>query len=588
MGLFSEIFGMPQATQSTSASGAKRSLPVSEKNTITFTKGEVVKGEVTDLRSSEVTIRLEGGKTLHARLSSAMELSIGQKAEFFVQETNDALITLKLLSDGDTSFTEAAIDQALEASGFPKSSNAVAVVRSLLNAGLPANKEMIQKMLQHSAANKEVALSTLTALLKNNLPVTKENATQLQAYRNFEHRLVGQAAALTASLGDAFRSGETPTEFTKALLSHFFSDSTQSSSYSSGSAFATPMEDTPSVVFPGPAAVHTPAGIKDTLQDGVSSSPMSTAEDTSLPIADAPVSAQTEISSAALKEITLSISKEYTPLHTLLTEDEYRQLGEVFTKLPPEFSEFDLLNRDYTNKVLTANQLFSVFSRQSEASATVNTLLTKNRLLSSLLEQTILERFVLTPETLAKEDGVKKFYEHISEDLSLLTDLAGAASKESGESGSLKKAADTGAKMQDNLRFMNTLNRLFPYVQLPLRLTEQLTHGELYVYTKKKDLSDRTREVSILLHLDMDFLGPTDIHLTLLQQTVAAKFYLTEETAQALVAEELPLLTASLQEKGYTLSAQVMQREKEPDIVNDFMEGGEAVSMKRFRFDIRA
>lgn len=585
MGLFSEIFGMPQAAQKTSASGAKRSLPVSEKDTITFTKGEVVKGEVTDLRSNEVTIRLEDGKTLHARLSSAMELSIGQKAEFFVQETNDALITLKLLSDGDTSFTEAAIDQALEASGFPKSSNAVAIVRSLLNAGLPANKEMIQKMLQHSAANKEVELSTLTALLKNNLPVTKENATQLQAYRNFEHRLVGQAATLTASLGDAFRSEETPPEFTRALLSHFFSDNTQSSSYSSGSALAAPMEDTLSAVFSGPAAAHSPADIKDTLRDSVSSSHTPTAENTSPPIVDAPVSAQAETSSAALKETALSVSKEYTPLHVLLTEDEYRQLGEIFAKFPPEFSEIDLLNRDYTNNVLTANQLFSVFSKQAEASAAVNTLLTKNRLLSSLLEQTLLERFVLTPEDLAKEDGVKKFYEHISEDLSLLTDLAGAASK---ESGTLKKTADTGAKMQDNLRFMNTLNQLFPYVQLPLRLTEQLTHGELYVYTKKKDLSDRTREVSILLHLDMDFLGPTDVHLTLLQQNVAAKFYLTEETAQALVTEELPLLTAALLKKGYTLNAQVMQREKEPDIVNDFMEGGEAVSMKRFRFDIRA
>lgn len=585
MGLFSEIFGMPQAAQKTSASGAKRSLPVSEKDTITFTKGEVVKGEVTDLRSNEVTIRLEDGKTLHARLSSAMELSIGQKAEFFVQETNDALITLKLLSDGDTSFTEAAIDQALEASGFPKSSNAVAIVRSLLNAGLPANKEMIQKMLQHSAANKEVELSTLTALLKNNLPVTKENATQLQAYRNFEHRLVGQAATLTASLGDAFRSEETPPEFTRALLSHFFSDNTQSSSYSSGSALAAPMEDTLSAVFSGPAAAHTPADINDTLRDSVPSSHTPTTENTSPPIVDAPVSAQAETSSAALKETTLSVSKEYTPLHALLTEDEYRQLGEVFAKLPPEFSEIDLLNRDYTNNTLAANQLFSVFSKQAEASAAVNTLLTKNRLLSSLLEQTLLERFVLTPEDLAKEDGVKKFYEHISEDLSLLTDLAGAASK---ESGALKKTADTGAKMQDNLRFMNTLNQLFPYVQLPLRLTEQLTHGELYVYTKKKDLSDRTREVSILLHLDMDFLGPTDVHLTLLQQNVAAKFYLTEKTAQALVTEDLPLLTAALQKKGYTLNAQVMQREKEPDIVNDFMEGGEAVSMKRFRFDIRA
>ena len=60
--------------------------------------------------------------------------------------------------------------------------------------------------------------------------------------------------------------------------------------------------------------------------------------------------------------------------------------------------------------------------------------------------------------------------------------------------------------MQDNLQFMNTLNQIFPYVQLPLKLTEQLTHGELYVYTKKKDLSAQNKEVSILLHLDMDSL----------------------------------------------------------------------------------
>ena len=119
MGLFHSIFGLPQTAQSAGTSGAKRTSFSSGKDSVTLTKGEVVKGEVTDLRSNEVTIRLDDGKTLHAKLSTAMELSIGQKAEFFVQETNDVLITLKLLSDGDTSFAESAIDKALEASGFP-------------------------------------------------------------------------------------------------------------------------------------------------------------------------------------------------------------------------------------------------------------------------------------------------------------------------------------------------------------------------------------------------------------------------------------------------------------------------------------
>ena len=143
-----------------------------------------------------------------------MELSIGQEAEFYVQETNDVLITLKLLTDGDSSFTESAIDRALEAAGLPKSETAAAVVRSLLTAGLPANKEMIQKMLQYSASNKGVELSTLTALLKHNLPVTKENAAELQAYRNFEHRLSGQASTLASALTDALQSGEVTPAFT--------------------------------------------------------------------------------------------------------------------------------------------------------------------------------------------------------------------------------------------------------------------------------------------------------------------------------------------------------------------------------------
>ena len=119
MGLFSGIFGTPQSVRNTTASGTKRSVFSSGKDTVTLAKGEVVKGEITDLRSNEVTIRLEDGRQLHAKLSSAMELSIGQEAEFYVQETNDVLITLKLLTDGDSSFTESAIDRALEAAGLP-------------------------------------------------------------------------------------------------------------------------------------------------------------------------------------------------------------------------------------------------------------------------------------------------------------------------------------------------------------------------------------------------------------------------------------------------------------------------------------
>ena len=591
MGLFHTIFGTSQTQQTGGASGTKRTTFSSGKDAVTLIKGEVVKGEVTDLRSNEVTIRLEDGKTLHAKLSTAMELSIGQKAEFFVQETNDVLITLKLLSDGDSSFTESAIDKALEASGFPKSGHGADIVRSLLTAGLPANKEMIQKMMQYSAANKDVELSTLTALLKNNLPVTKENATELQAYRNFEHRLLGQAATLTASLTDAFSYGEASPSFTKELLTAFFA--------ASEPAGQVPASEPGSAGLSQPVPTDTATVAEAVLPDTSVSEIISLQTDTTdttttvtqkfsneVTVPGTNTTGETANPSGSVTAGPAPSFEETLPLKTLLSENGYHAVEKALATLPTDLPETVFLKDSLTNGTLTPEQLFSSLSSASEKglSEKVSSLLKEEPVLSDLFGKTILNRFVLSPEDLTKEDSVKNFYERTIKDLATLTELT------SGEtaSASLKTVADTASHMQENIQFMNTLNQIFPYVQLPLKLTEQLTHGELYVYTKKKDLSAKDKEVSILLHLDMDSLGPTDIHLSLLRQSVTAKFYLSDTDAEETVTAELPTLTEALQKKGYLLSASVMHRTKEPDIVTDFMADRDAVPMKRFRFDIRA
>ena len=596
MGLFHTIFGLPQAGSQNGVSGKRTSFS-SGRDTVTLTKGEVVKGEVTDLRSNEVTIRLEDGKTLHAKLSTAMELSIGQKAEFFVQETNDALIMLKLLSDGDASFTESAIDKALEASGFPKSQHAADIVRSLLNAGLPANKEMIQKMMQYSASNKDVELSTLTALLKHNLPVTKENATQLQAYRNFEHRLLGQAATLTSSLTDALSYGEASPSFTEGLLNLFFGET---ATVQETTATVRTMQDTSSEAATGgqtgqasnvtaSAGDLSPLSPGDTLPSGDSSVLTGTISEPAAASGALPASGNIQALSVDTFSETVTetpASEDQPALKLLLSEKDYASVTKALEALASDSPEFAALHTDFINGTVTAKQLFSALSSgaQNSLSGKISALFREEPALSELLGKTVLNEFVLTPEDLTREHSIEEFYARTAKNLSKLNELASGEST----SAALKTVADTASNMQENIQFMNTLNQIFPYVQLPLKLTEQLTHGELYVYTKKKDLSAKNKEVSILLHLDMDALGPTDIHLTMLQQNVTARFYLNESDAEALVSQQLPSLTEALQRKGYSLNASVMHREKEPDIVTDFMSDSDAVPMKRFRFDIRA
>lgn len=580
MGLFQNIFGLSQGTHPPGVSGSKRvSGSAPGKGTIQLTKGQVVKGEVTDLRSNEVTIRLEDGKTLHAKLSTAMELSIGQEAEFFVQETNDVLITLKFLSDGDTSFAEAAIDKALEAAGFPKSSHAADIVRSLLDAGLPANKEMIQKMMQYSASNKDVELSTLTALLKHNLPVSEKNAAQLQAYRNFEHRLLGQATTLASALADALSYGEVSPSFTERLLTHFFDKNT---------SVPTSGEVTSSINQNNTLETVTSAVVPDTMISNTSeASAGSLSSLASFPNTE---TLNSGVSPEHIREVArqnaVPPADETIPLKQLLSESQYRALEKTFSSLTADLPEYSAIKNGLTEGSLTTNQLFSFLSSASATGHTerITALFKEEPVLSELLGKTVLNRFVMTPEDLTKENAIEDFYIRIRKDAVTLTE---AASVETA-SAAMKTVADTASGMQENIQFMNTLNQIFPYVQLPLKLTEQLTHGELYVYTKKKDLSAQNKEVRILLHLDMDSLGPTDIHLSMLQKNVTAKFYLNETEAEQLISEQLPSLTEALQKRGYSLSASVMHRTKDPDIVSDFLVDGDAVPMKRFRFDIRA
>ncbi len=548
MGLFHSIFGLPQPTHQNSISGSGHTPHSSGTVTPSLIKGTVVKGEVIDLRSNQVTVRLDDGSTLHAKLATAMDLAIGQRADFFVQETNDVLITLKLLSDGDTSFTEAVIDKALEAAGLPKSAHNADIVRSLLDAGLPAGKEMIQKMMQYSAANNGVELSTLTALIKHNLPVTKENATGLQTYRNFEHRLAGQASSLAASLTEALTDGTLPPALSRKFFTEFFSAASTS--------------------------VSTAASVAQEITELQGQTPMPS-DTISIPEAGTEFSAPIGTSSQTSDLVPVTIS-----------EEGYRMLASAIEQLPADSPEAAYLLSQVETKALTATGLFTALSSlaQKEQHAPLLALMKEVPEFTELLQTAVTDQFLMAPEDLTQENFIGQFYEKLTSKLRVLQGLTEAGS----DSPALKSASDTVKNMQDNLQFMHTLNQIFPYVQLPLTLSGRATHGELYVYTKKKDLSAKDKEVSILLHLDMDGLGPTDIHLSMLQKNVSASFYLSDNDALSLVSEHLPDLTDRLQQKGYTFRATTQKRTKEPDIVADFMDGGESVSMKRFRFDIRA
>ena len=192
------------------------------------------------------------------------------------------------------------------------------------------------------------------------------------------------------------------------------------------------------------------------------------------------------------------------------------------------------------------------------------------------------DRFSLKPETLLKKDGVAEFYQRLDRDLSFIEKLPS-------RSVDAPAFQDTAAGIRENIDFMKALNQIFPYVQLPLKLSGKNAHAELYVYTNRRTSAKANTTPSVLLHLDMEHMGPLDIHLTLAETLVTARFYLPDAISASLTTENMSDFAAMLKKKGYDLDARVEKRDRAADPVRDILspETGNA-SMKRYSFDIRA
>ena len=199
-----------------------------------------------------------------------------------------------------------------------------------------------------------------------------------------------------------------------------------------------------------------------------------------------------------------------------------------------------------------------------------------------ILKHMLKDRFSLKPETLLQEVGVADFYKRLDKDLSFIEKLPS-------RSVDAPAFQDTAAGIRENIDFMKALNQLFPYVQLPLKLSGKNAHAELYVYTNRRTAAKANKAPSVLLHLDMEHMGPMDIHLSLAETIVTARFYLPDAISASLTTENISDFASMLKNKGYTLDARIEKRDRAANPVRDMLSpetGG--TSMKRYSFDIRA
>lgn len=200
------------------------------------------------------------------------------------------------------------------------------------------------------------------------------------------------------------------------------------------------------------------------------------------------------------------------------------------------------------------------------------------------MNEVLSKALLMEPKETADKEYVSRYYERIHEMTKNIEQLLNNNNK---ADSSLAKDV---SNIKNNVNFMNQINEMYNYVQLPLKMADQHANGELYVYTKKKNKQNQDEPLTALLHLSMEYLGNMDIFLKLDNGKLSTKFCLEKEENIDFIESHIDELNKRLVDKGYNSEIKVSQMDNSRDNVIDTIrnEKNGVLILSEKGFDARA
>lgn len=550
-----------------------------------LTPGQTLQGEIISKNGREVQIRVDKDIVITAKLDNNMNVSVGQNMTFEVKNNSEVQIALRPLYENLTQ--DANVLKALEAAKLPATDELMRMVSSMMKAGMSIDKNALQDMGRLVMSHPETAPETVVALRNMQLPVTPENIEQFERYQNYEHQLLNTVTDILSELPQAFQTmaggGQTDAaiDFYTQILQLFAGGSILEKETASSGLFTditvtkNPGMGEEAVNKGGEAAEGSNIKLTEPLAEKQLLNPLEIEK-----AENGRIQPETEAGSRVPET-----SGNQLLLAGVLNEGERNQLLSLLGKLG--FSNEQLLqiqNGSIEVKQLLQNihQLLVSGGENIDKESIVN--LFGSKVYNQLLNNEITQQWLLKPGDVSQKDDVEAYYGRLREHTFRLTEALNQVAKDTPLAKSL-------TVMQNNIDFMNQINQVFNYIQLPLKMSNGNAHGDLYVYTNKKSTLKEDGSVSALLHLDMEYLGTMDVYVAMQEKNVSTKFYLKDVGILDFIAENIHILNERLSKRGYSMKAEmvVSEEKNQTDVIGNMSSGERKESiLSQYSFDVRA
>lgn len=499
--------------------------------------GQIVAGNITDIRGSLVEIMLSNNQSVTARLTENLEYVIGQRAMFTVKSNDGNQIVL--VPKDRTSMEQAGnlvLARILGEAGVEVTDRNLELIKSMMKEQIPVDAQTVQKYAKELALFPQADADTIVGLKKYHIPLNEEMVTQYGNYKNNEYQIVEQTSAM-------------PDE-----MLHLFSEVANEDTEDAIMLWSDIMD-----VF----ELTTPE------QGGASVNPLSEEQKKEL----------LTLLGNSVEEIEWKEEMEGIERTEDSEQMELLQLIEAEDSAPEEILR--KLQSMVAHKSISKEHLSSLFQNDG---------------LRTLLHSALDAKMLFDPRSLEGEGAISNFYQKLME----RTEKAQKVMEEYGKGESA--LAKTTSEVSGNVKFMNAMNEMLNYVQLPLKFTEENAHGDLYVYSKKNLLRKKGEELTAMLHLEMDSIGNVDVFIRMTDQRVNTDFTLESEEMLDFIGEHMDELNERLARKGYQMTSTMQikkemendtkkgkKQENQVDFFRDIVNRDKkSLKLTRFSFDVRA
>ena len=518
--------------------------------------GNVFEGTVTDISDGQVLLTLANGEKISARLEGQIQLRLNQAMFFEVKSNTQTQIAIKPYLNGDSS--NPTLLKALMQAGMGVTTDNLEMVRTMMEEQLPIDKNSLNQMMRQLAMFPKAAPSVIAQMNKLGIPVTEANVQQFSNYKADTAAIMKELENVLEQLPKSIAGeGDTAGQMTAKnmqLMDILFGGETIEQSQDAGAKAQELLAKTADGSVTIKSGEQQAADIAKELQQILSTAEdgmqQTSAAGEGIQQADAakqaegrqmPAATQGSLGEILGKEGAASLEQQLKALETDGKQVLFDKNGNLNTGMSAEEFLKNLNQLFKENEFPQKEALFKLFSGKEY---------------QTILKKAVENQWYLEPQETGSKETVEKLYNRLQTQMNRLDEFIKQAG--SGTEGLQKAVAD----VRGNIEFMNQINQIYNFVQLPLKMNGQNVNSELYVYTNKKNPRDMDGELSAFLHLDMDHLGSTDISIKMKGTAVKTNFYMADDASYELILAHAEELAERLENKGYQCQIEVKSEEK--------------------------